>query len=185
MVGSWRQRMDNQRKEIIIKEIKYWKKSKLLPDHYCDFLLTLYTKGEHLNEDGKEKNHFIHFKAVMLFISIQALFLLAVLVIYFTDFSLLMQIAIVIFIAITMILITKKTRNELLYSLYAMMAAFVLFLLTVHFVLFFEHASSNGLLLAILGHSLAWFYIGWKWSIRFFVIAAILAIFVLLFILVR
>ncbi|ARK29345.1 hypothetical protein [Halalkalibacter krulwichiae] len=38
--------MDKHRKEIIIREIQYWKKSKLLPDHYCDFLLTLYSEGE-------------------------------------------------------------------------------------------------------------------------------------------
>lgn len=38
--------MNEQRKKIVIAEIKYWKQSKLLPDHYCDFLLTLYSGGE-------------------------------------------------------------------------------------------------------------------------------------------
>src|SRR4051794_700217 len=38
--------MNQQRKRIIISEIKYWKQHKLLPAHFCDFLITLYTQGE-------------------------------------------------------------------------------------------------------------------------------------------
>lgn len=38
--------MHEKRKQIIISEIKYWKQNKLLPSHYCDFLITLYAKGE-------------------------------------------------------------------------------------------------------------------------------------------
>ncbi len=37
--------MDQQRKATIIHEIKYWKDNHLLPPHYCDFLLALYTEG--------------------------------------------------------------------------------------------------------------------------------------------
>ncbi|WOV88830.1 hypothetical protein QWT69_06910 [Sporosarcina oncorhynchi] len=42
--------MNAQRKKIIMTEINYWKSNKLLPEHYCDFLITLYTQGE---EDSK------------------------------------------------------------------------------------------------------------------------------------
>src|SRR5690606_36010375 len=38
--------MSNQRKQIIVNEITFWKQNKLLPEHYCDFLMTLYTEGE-------------------------------------------------------------------------------------------------------------------------------------------
>ncbi|QTD41670.1 hypothetical protein [Sporosarcina sp. Te-1] len=44
--------MNAQRKRIIITEIQYWKQNKLLPEHYCDFLITLYARGE---EDGTEE----------------------------------------------------------------------------------------------------------------------------------
>lgn len=40
--------MNEKRKKIIIAEIKYWKQSKLLPEHYCDFLVTLYSRGDEL-----------------------------------------------------------------------------------------------------------------------------------------
>lgn len=42
--------MNAQRKKIIMAEINYWKQNKLLPEHYCDFLLTLYTQGDHVQE---------------------------------------------------------------------------------------------------------------------------------------
>lgn len=38
--------MNPQRKRVIISEIKYWKQNKLLPEHYCDFLIALYAQGD-------------------------------------------------------------------------------------------------------------------------------------------
>ena len=43
--------MSNQKKQILVNEITFWKKNKLLPEHYCDFLMTLYTEG---NPDTEE-----------------------------------------------------------------------------------------------------------------------------------
>lgn len=45
--------MSNERKKIIVNEITFWKKNKLLPEHYCDFLMTLYTEGNYDNEELK------------------------------------------------------------------------------------------------------------------------------------
>lgn len=39
--------MDDQRKKMIISEIENWRKNHLLPEHYCIFLLNLYSSGEH------------------------------------------------------------------------------------------------------------------------------------------
>lgn len=52
--------MDQNRKKIIIEEIRYWKEHKLLPETYCNFLLTLYTQGNtdidnEMKEDKKDK----------------------------------------------------------------------------------------------------------------------------------
>ncbi len=38
--------MNDRKKTLIISEIKYWKQNKLLPAHYCDFLIALYAQGE-------------------------------------------------------------------------------------------------------------------------------------------
>ncbi|MDB5052281.1 MAG: hypothetical protein JWM44_331 [Bacilli bacterium] len=34
--------MDAEKRKTIVYEIEHWRKSKLLPEHYCDFLLNLY-----------------------------------------------------------------------------------------------------------------------------------------------
>ncbi|WP_232695352.1 hypothetical protein [Brevibacillus daliensis] len=47
--------MDEKRKQIIVSEIEQWRKNNLLPEHYCIFLLNLYTEGEHAKK-GKDQN---------------------------------------------------------------------------------------------------------------------------------
>ncbi|MEM5598685.1 hypothetical protein AAHB53_24595 [Niallia circulans] len=47
--------MQDQRKTIIVKEIAYWKENKMLPEHYCDYLLTLYTEGNGVEENTISK----------------------------------------------------------------------------------------------------------------------------------
>ena len=42
--------MSNQKKQIIMNEITFWKQNKLLPEHYCDFLMTLYSEGNQNEE---------------------------------------------------------------------------------------------------------------------------------------
>jgi hypothetical protein len=34
--------MDAERRKVIVREIDHWRRSKLLPEHYCDFLMNLY-----------------------------------------------------------------------------------------------------------------------------------------------
>lgn len=34
--------MEPNKRKIIVREIEHWRRSKLLPEHYCDFLLNLY-----------------------------------------------------------------------------------------------------------------------------------------------
>ena len=45
--------MSLQRKQIILNEIAFWKKNKLIPEQYCDFLTALYANGE--TEEGEEQ----------------------------------------------------------------------------------------------------------------------------------
>lgn len=45
--------MANPRKQIIINEIQFWKQNKLLPEHYCDFLMTLYSEGNEVEVEQK------------------------------------------------------------------------------------------------------------------------------------
>ncbi|SFF00789.1 hypothetical protein SAMN05216378_4711 [Paenibacillus catalpae] len=54
--------MNEERRQIIVREIQHWSRSKLLPDQYCDFLLNLYM--DHDKETKRESSHSIT-KAVM------------------------------------------------------------------------------------------------------------------------
>ena len=38
--------MDPTRKKIILNEINFWKQNNMLPEHYCDYLIALYSEGE-------------------------------------------------------------------------------------------------------------------------------------------
>jgi hypothetical protein len=41
--------MEDEKRRLIVKEIDHWRRSRLLPEHYCDFLMNLYL------EDGKDR----------------------------------------------------------------------------------------------------------------------------------
>lgn len=78
--------MKTNRKETIVTEIQYWKRSKLLPDEYCDFLLALYTEGSGEVRKGKR----LHSQYVWL-LGILILLPLSFLVIYFTQMPIILQ----------------------------------------------------------------------------------------------
>lgn len=48
--------MDQKRKQVLILEINRWKQNNLLPGHYCDFLLALYTEGRHQVHKNSHKS---------------------------------------------------------------------------------------------------------------------------------
>lgn len=163
--------MDEKRKEIIIKEIKTWKDSGLIPKQYCDFLLTLYTGGNQELVDEKEKMSL--FQKLQLFLP--AVLLIVFLVIYFTNLFSVMQIIVgILFAAIILIMARNTKRWSLLLSyFYFFAAALLLYLLTVKVIVFFE-ASTIYMTVATLVHCLSWLFIGMKWRIHFFTAASVI-----------
>lgn len=51
--------MEQERKEIIVREILHWRRSKLLPDQYCEFLLNLYRDPEKTVPEEPVSNHVV------------------------------------------------------------------------------------------------------------------------------
>ncbi|WP_337101625.1 hypothetical protein [Paenibacillus sp. YIM B09110] len=45
--------MNSDRRQTIVREIEHWRRSKLLPDHYCDFLLNLYADQETVSPSSR------------------------------------------------------------------------------------------------------------------------------------
>lgn len=77
--------MSNPKKKIILNEIMFWKQNKMLPEHYCDFLMTLYSEGNRQEEvTGKSKNAVINVekrknRSVSMFFPISAIVMLLLL----------------------------------------------------------------------------------------------------------
>lgn len=104
--------MDMDKRNLMVQEIRGWKKSKLLPDHYCDFLLNLYAEPASADEDppreAPSKERLRTKKAVraaagasgwkwLLFLAIFSLFFLIVL--HFSSFHPALQIAIALLVS--------------------------------------------------------------------------------------
>lgn len=87
--------MDAERREIIVREIERWRQGRMLPDHYCDFLLRLYdSEGQWsgrrfgpISTDSVRRAGVAHWFAVVAAIATVACF-----VFYFTSLGLALQV---------------------------------------------------------------------------------------------
>lgn len=164
----------SEKKDIIIKEIKYWKSHKLLPEQYCDFLLTLYSQGE--MEETKEtksklsiiKKVAYHFLIYFLVAQVPITFL----VIYFTEMSFVLQMGMVImFILISIgVAFYMYKQEQPLIHLPIITSSLLLFVASVHFV---GEAFSNNISMlgTIIMNCLVWLFIGYKMRVNYLIIA--------------
>jgi hypothetical protein len=161
--------MDDSRKQIIIKEIGYWKKTRLLPEHYCDFLLALYTEGNSLPETNtisKSRQNLLFWLAIIPLI----MFLL-----YFTELSFTLQmVSAVILIFFGIWLTIYLSKKELLFEIPLIVSALFLLFISVEMTL--EHFPDNMFSLygVLVGNCLLWLFSGWKFRQIYFIISGIL-----------
>lgn len=158
--------MNAQRRKIIISEIKYWRQHKLLPEHYCDFLITLYAQGEQGVEEEKEttdpifvkerkRKHRAATSLILLALGVVALLLL------FTSYPMIPAVigllAIGFFIAIPTF---KMVKHPEIIPLYYVCAAFIM--LSLSFKLWFMYFPEHPLLLIglLALNCLLWLYAG-------------------------
>lgn len=113
--------MKAERRTIIVREIEHWRQSKLLPDHYCDFLLNLYADPK-IAPKSKQSNplfgraaHTISDATGKQWFGTLALFtLISVVVLYFNVFHPLMQITFIVGISFLLLWYGQRVmkRNE-------------------------------------------------------------------------
>ena len=101
--------MNTQRKETIIQEIEYWKRNRLLPDQYCDYLMALYTEGEGVKFSAKGKRKVFSLLFACL---ISLLVPITFLVIYFTEMPVHLQMLLVTFFVLLSIIGYFVFRKE-------------------------------------------------------------------------
>ncbi|MCE4047018.1 MULTISPECIES: hypothetical protein [Bacillaceae] len=160
--------MKDNRKTVIIQEILYWKKNKMLPEHYCDYLLTLYTEGNRMKEEELPKQkHIISSAIFLLFIPITVGFL------YFTELSFILQMAIsLIFLIITAAGIFYYQVKGLGNDIPVTVAAFIVLLFSVKAVLHFFPEKIIFLYIILTINCLLWFIGGRKFKLVYFTISS-------------
>ncbi|WP_442603727.1 hypothetical protein [Paenibacillus sp. KN14-4R] len=131
--------MDDEKRKTIVNEITHWRRSRLLPEQYCDFLLNLY-RDENLESEasfGKGKASTIsnsHWR-IWLY-GVLGLSLLLFLIFHFSTMSILLQMGVscVFVIACYMIGIGRK-KNPPMVSLALCLAASLILLVSGMFLI--------------------------------------------------
>lgn len=171
---------------IIINEIQYWREHKLLPEHYCDFLLALYTQGSEDSENvieqtSRKKNVLFVAQFALLTIMIPLSFLVS----YSTKFTYNLQMifsGLLCLISIVLYFVYKKRSNELYH--FALIISLIVLLLT-SFTILSPYLSSNLHTLIIISiNILLWILIAFKQRLLYLKITSISAlIFMVIYIL--
>lgn len=170
--------MNSSRKEIIISEITYWKQHHMLPEHYCDFLLALYTEGEiSANKKGRDKN--VWKNSLIIFLILTALGL-SVFVIYFTEFNFVLQTMILTsFVVLLLLFGIYYTKKEYWYTFFYIGTAIQLLLLSVFLNDKLFHNGAGTLCAMIIVNCILWILTGWKLKLYYFIFSGIIGIIVL------
>ncbi|WP_018923733.1 hypothetical protein [Salsuginibacillus kocurii] len=180
----------DERKQIVIDEIKYWKQNHLLPSEYCDFLLMLYSEGEETSaidssDEARDKKVYSWFHLLWLTCSIFFVISAVVVtvgIIYFTEFSMLVQILLSIIFASAVLLLALflKERYFLLSHFFIFTFALLVFLISSHLASeFFPHTHAPVLIIVAL-NCMSWLAAGWYWRLNYFLIAGILGVLLLI-----
>lgn len=173
--------MNDIRKQIIIKEIEYWKRNRLLPEQYCNYLLTLYSEGEHeTREHGKRKiwgKILSIFPTILLFL-LPALFLF----IYFNEMSFGLQIGIqMLVVAVaSFVAIFYARKNKLYFTVYIILSLLLLFVLTIEVADQFLRNVVFIIEALVFVHCGVWYWLGKKFKLRFLEMSGLAGIVLLL-----
>ncbi|MGL4523732.1 MAG: hypothetical protein ACRCWQ_14385 [Bacilli bacterium] len=123
--------LKEERKQVIIEEILFWKQNKLLPLEYCDYLFAFYSAGDEENVHKYRKVPpfvVLHTMIMLLFIPIFFVFL-------FTDSAPtsieLVSMSVMVLYAFTVMLFNLKMRGWF-FHLGTTLGFFLLFLFTLH-----------------------------------------------------
>lgn len=179
--------MANSKKKIILNEILFWKQNKLLPDQYCDFLMTLYSEGNEieLEEDISHKKSIIAKEKrnrlkLLLFLGILSVVLLAAL---FLVSELTWLVAIVVG-AIAIILMVMAYRfakkKEMLAPILHISSALLLFGISVKISKEYFFENQIVLYALLILNCLLWLFTGYKFKLMYFTISGVLGLLVLI-----
>jgi hypothetical protein len=156
--------LDPVKRKTILSEIEHWRNSKLLPEHYCDFLKNLYIEEE-VGSKTKVRNSpssgsWQIFRKSFLIFSLISLFLVCSL--YFTSFHPVMQIGISVIIIgiIYSIGIVKRQSKPIIAYIYVGLASMSLLFVGELILAINEWESAPALISTIVFSGGVWILIG-------------------------
>ncbi|PJW15499.1 MULTISPECIES: hypothetical protein [unclassified Geobacillus] len=158
--------MNRQRRETIIQEIEYWKRSRLLPEHYCDYLLALYTEGDARSHGRRWRSSL----AAGLCLLLPA----AALVIYFTELSFVLQTLLLsLFLAACLLLVWRWRKERQLLHFPLIGSAWLLLVETVAVSSHYFPGQTGALTVTVLANCAIWLAIGRLFRLRYFFLSAV------------
>jgi len=171
--------MDKEKKEIIIKEIRYWKDSKLLPDTYCDFLLALYTEGNNNSKTSFPSPKKLNGHIILIGI-IFVLFLISALVTYFTELSFVLQTVTTGFFLLASIVVTAfLIRRKGSYQIALIMTYIQLLIVSLSFVEYTTEGNHLWVAATAVMNCLLWIVTGKLFRIFYLLISGVITMLIL------
>ncbi len=175
--------MTNPRKQIIVNEITFWKKNKMLPEHYCDFLMTLYTEGNEVQIAGdakqavkaqeKRKGRWLYIAVPLIAIILFATLFLA------DSFWIATVPAVIIGLIITVAAFMTAKKTGLLTPLLYVSGALVIFGASVRLCVTYMPGNNAAIYAVLILNSLFWFLSGLKMKLTYLTISGALGILVI------
>jgi hypothetical protein len=172
--------MNESRKQIIINEIMYWKKNRMLPEHYCDFLLALYTKGSGLQNQSEKLRLRKNILLLLILIPI------GIFLFYFTELSLTLQIVFGFILIIIGILLTfYSVKRRMLFQIPLIITAFLVLFISVQITLIHTSGDSFMLYIVLAINCFIWIFTGLKLKQIYFTISGTAGLILLIFSLIK
>jgi hypothetical protein len=169
--------MNPQRKRIIISEILYWKKNKLLPEHYCDFLITLYAQGNEeellevkvsqsiLTSEKKRLNRIVVFLSILAVVFAASMFVLINLPLVTIGMSTLL------IVLLLLIPFSKTIKKSFITPFIYIICAFLLLATSMKVWLVYFEGESSILIALLVLNCVLWFFTGRQLKLLYFTIS--------------
>ena len=168
-----------ERIAVIVKEIKYWKENRLLPETYCDYLLALYTNGAAFSEEADNNIKIRQWTVLDVTHLILSLLMIpfSLLVLYFTEFASVLQLGILLLFFSYLVWIMNYFRKIGHPYLHVPLIASLLVLLLFTTFISKLILDSNMLQITVLiSNFIYWFIVSKQRKIKYLQIISILAI---------
>ncbi|MED3783408.1 hypothetical protein [Geobacillus stearothermophilus] len=159
--------MNRRRRETIIREIEYWKRSRLLPEHYCNYLLALYTEGDASLSPRRPLRSRLEASLCLLLPAVA-------LAIYFTELSFVLQTLLcALFFAVCLFFCWRWRNERELLHFPLIGSAWILLVASMLEVDRFFQGQAGALAAAVIGNCVLWFAVGRLLRLRYFSLAAV------------